>query len=279
MIKEKFDLAGKNILVVGGRGYLGRNFCSALWECGASVISVDLPVASRAALTSKEIISHETIRQYDVDVTDKKSVDELMQVLFNETPVIDVLVYSVTAKPEDFYAPFTECSLEGWKKVCSAELDGLFLIAQQVGGMMEKANKGNMILLSSIYGVVGNDQRIYEGSNLSNLYAGKKNKENIGKRIYSHAAYPAAKGAVIALTRYLAAYWESRNIRVNCISPGGVQHEGENQIFVEKYSARVPLRRKAKVEEISSAVVFLASDASSYINGHNLIVDGGWTVW
>jgi len=140
-------------------------------------------------------------------------------------------------------------------------------------------NQGNIILLSSMYGVVGNDQRIYEGANLSTLYAGEDLGGNKKKRIYSHAAYSAVKGGVIALTRYLAAYWEGRNIRVNCVSPGGVEHVGENQRFVQQYSSRVPLGRKAKVEEIASAVVFLASDASSYINGHNLLVDGGWTAW
>jgi NAD(P)-dependent dehydrogenase (short-subunit alcohol dehydrogenase family) len=141
---------------------------------------------------------------------------------------------------------------------------------------MEAQHSGSIIFLSSIYGIVGNDQRIYEGANLPQLYAGVPS----GKQtIYSHAVYPAAKGAVISLTRYLAAYWGTRSIRVNCISPGGLAHPGENDEFVKRYSQRVPLGRKAGLDEVNGAVVFLASDEASYITGHNLVVDGGWTAW
>lgn len=276
MIKEKFELAGKTVLVVGGRGYLGQKFCAALDEFGATVFSADLSAQSSASRKAPAAETKENIRQFDVDVTDKESVCHLVERVIEETLRIDVLVYCVTAKTDDFYLPYTEYSLESWQKVIRAEMDGLFLITQEVGRYMEAAAQGNIILLSSIYGVVGNDQRIYEGSNLSELYADNGTEEN---KIYSPASYPAVKGAVISLTRYLAAYWEGKNIRVNCVSPGGVFHPGENEEFVKKYNYHVPLGRKATVEEISSAVVFLASDASSYINGHNLVVDGGWTAW
>ena len=278
MLRDKFNLSGKNVLVVGGRGYLGRHFCAALYEFDANVFSADLPMPSKAAETSGDRVFLEGVNQYDVDVTDINSVKQLVDDLLDIIPQIDILVYSVTAKPTDFYAPFTECSLEGWQAVFRAEMDGLFLVTQQVGRVMEKVNQGNIILLSSMYGVVGNDQRIYEGSNLSMLYAGTNHDSN-KSQIYSHAAYPAVKGGVIALTRYLAAYWERKGIRVNCLSPGGVEHAGENDTFVEKYCSRVPLGRKASIDEISTAVIYLASDASGYVNGHNLIVDGGWTAW
>jgi NAD(P)-dependent dehydrogenase (short-subunit alcohol dehydrogenase family) len=189
---------------------------------------------------------------------------------------IDVLVYSVTAKPKDFYVPFTECSLEGWQLVLRAELDGLFLVTQVVGKIMESAGAGSMIFLSSIYGVVGNDQHIYEGSNLRELYLGDTSET---KQVYAHPVYAAAKGAVISLTRFLAAYWGDNNIRVNCISPGGLAHPGENEEFLKRYSARVPLGRKGGLDDVTGAVVYLASDASSYVTGHNLVVDGGWTAW
>ena len=280
-MKDKFDLSGKVGLVVGGRGYLGTRFSAALAECGGKVYSADLPQVSPAAQKDTNPISQEGIVQRDVNVTNEDSVLALVDGILSDTSHIDTLVYSVTAKPDDFYYPFTECSLEGWQKVFKAEMDGLFMVTQQVGRSMEKVNQGNIILLSSMYGVVGNDQRIYEGANLSMLYVGNDAgaHEDKGKQIYSHAAYPAVKGGVIALTRYLAAYWEGRNIRVNCVSPGGVEHAGENRKFVQQYSSRVPLGRKATADEIASAVVFLASDASSYINGHNLIADGGWTAW
>ena len=278
MIKEKFDLTGKNTLVVGGRGFLGRRFCAALAEFGAKVYSADLPQPSLAAARDDSAIADDqTIEQYTCDVTDPESVKQMVENVAATAARIDVLVYSVTAKPKDFYVPFTECSLEGWQLVMRAELDGLFLATQAVGKLMERAGAGSMIFLSSIYGIVGNDQHIYEGSNLHELYVGDNASET--KQIYSHPVYAAAKGGVISLTRFLAAYWGDNNIRVNCISPGGLAHPGENEEFLRRYSARVPLGRKAGLNDVSGAVVYLASDASAYVTGHNLVVDGGWTAW
>ena len=278
MIKEKFELDGKNALVVGGRGFLGRRFCAALAEFGAKVYSSDLPEPSLAAARDHSTIaSDQTIEQFNCDVTDPNSVRQMVEQVSAAAGRIDVLVYSVTAKPKDFYVPFTECSLEGWQLVLRAELDGLFLIAQSVGKIMERAGAGSMIFLSSIYGIVGNDQHIYEGSNLRELYLGDNTSET--KQVYAHPVYAAAKGAVISLTRFLAAYWGDNNIRVNCISPGGLAHPGENEEFLKRYSARVPLGRKGGLDDVSGAVVYLASDASSYVTGHNLVVDGGWTAW
>jgi len=277
MIKEKFELAGKNALVVGGRGFLGRRFCAALAEFGAKVYSADLPEPSFAAARDSSVVARDqTIEQFNCDVTDPESVKQMVQQVSATAERIDVLVYSVTAKPKDFYVPFTECSLEGWQLVLRAELDGLFLVTQSVGKIMERAGAGSMIFLSSIYGIVGNDQHIYEGSNLRELYLDDTSET---KQIYSHPVYAAAKGAVISLTRFLAAYWGDNNIRVNCISPGGLAHPGENEEFLKRYSARVPLGRKAGLDDVSGAVVYLASDASSYVTGHNLVVDGGWTAW
>jgi NAD(P)-dependent dehydrogenase (short-subunit alcohol dehydrogenase family) len=277
MIKEKFELNGKNALVVGGRGFLGRRFSAALAEFGARVYSADLPEPSLAAARDSSTVANDhTIKQLHCDVTDPESVRLMVQQVSAAAEHIDVLVYSVTAKPKDFYVPFTECSLEGWQLVLRAELDGLFLVTQAVGKIMESAGAGSMIFLSSIYGVVGNDQHIYEGSNLRELYLGDTSET---KQVYAHPVYAAAKGAVISLTRFLAAYWGDNNIRVNCISPGGLAHPGENEEFLKRYSARVPLGRKGGLDDVTGAVVYLASDASSYVTGHNLVVDGGWTAW
>jgi NAD(P)-dependent dehydrogenase (short-subunit alcohol dehydrogenase family) len=272
-----FNLNNKVILVVGGRGYLGREFCQKLRLQNAKVISADLPSLSKAASKSNYEAEFTDIDQIDIDVTSKNSVNSAVELVHQQYGRIDTLVYSVTSKPHDFYLPFTECSLEGWKSVIETELDGLFLVAQIVGRLMEKNNGGNLILISSIYGVVGNDQRIYENSNLDELYS--ENSINKDKQIFSHSVYPVVKGGIISFTRYLAAYWGKNNIRVNCISPGGIHHEGENEDFVQKYSEKVPLGRKANVDEISGSVVYLASDEASYITGQNLIVDGGWTAW
>jgi len=278
MIKEKFDLTGKNALVVGGRGFLGRRFCAALAEFGAKVHSADLPQPSLAAARDDSAIADDqSIEQYNCDVTDPESVKQMVEKVAATAARIDVLVYSVTAKPKDFYVPFTECSLEGWQLVLRAELDGLFLTAQAVGKLMERAGAGSMIFLSSIYGIVGNDQHIYEGSNLRELYVGDNTSET--KQIYSHPVYGAAKGAVISLTRFLAAYWGDNNMLVNCISPGHLADPGENEEFLKLYSAPLPLGRKAGLYDVSGAVVYLAADASAYVTGHNLVVDGGWTAW
>jgi len=270
-----FSLENKVILIIGGRGYLGRDFCRILSENKAIVVSADLPDLSLAAKgDSNEVL--DTFDQYDIDVTDRDSVRSVVEKVITKYDRIDSLVYSVTSKPDDFYFPYTECSLEGWKTVINSELDGLFISSQEVGKFMEEQHSGNMIFISSIYGVVANDQRLYEGSNLANIYS-KSNESD--KKIYSHAGYPVAKGGVISLTRYLAAYWGNLNIRVNCISPGGVYHKGENEEFVKKYSEKVPLGRKGYLKEISNTVVFLASEEASYITGQNLIVDGGFTIW
>ena len=277
MIREQFDLSGKVALVIGGRGFLGRRFCAAMVEFGAKVYAADLPDLSLAARHDTSAVSNENVYQLDVDVTDPVSVKNLVDKVVNEAGTIDVLVYSVTTKPKDFYLPFTECSLDGWRFLLNTELDGLFLVSQQVGKVMEANRSGSVIFLSSIYGVVGNDQRIYLDSNLSELYTDSAGAPS--KRVYSHIGYPAVKGAIISMTRYLAAYWGEYGIRVNCISPGGLAHPGENEAFVKRYSQRVPLGRKADLDEVSGAIIYLAADASSYVTGHNLLVDGGWTTW
>lgn len=271
-----FDLTDKVVLVVGGRGYLGRDFCRFLKKQNANVVSADLEIESKAASKSDYDSDSAEIHQVNIDATSKDSVVNVVKQVIDKYGKIDVLIYSVTAKPDDFYAPYTECSLEGWQSVIRVELDGVFLLTQEVGRVMEKQKKGSIILISSIYGVVGNDQRIYEGANLDSLYADSNTKQ---KQIFSHSVYPVVKGGLISLARYLAAYWGNLNIRVNCVSPGGVLHEGENEAFVKKYSEKVPLGRKAEVCEISSAIVYLASDEASYVTGQNLIIDGGWTAW
>ena len=219
--------------------------------------------------------------QLKIDVTDDKSVDKISKQIFKAYGKVDSVIFSVTSKPKDFYRKFTDCSIKGWKSVIDTELNGAFNISRSFGKIMEKQNYGNIIFISSIYGIVGNDQKIYKGSNLTNVYLKKdnKNSKSENKQIFSHAAYPVAKGGLISFSKFLAAYWGKYNIRVNCISPGGIENERENKVFRRKYSEKVPLGRKTRADEISGAVVYLISDESSYVTGHNLIVDGGYTIW
>jgi len=277
MSKTAFDLTGKTALVVGGNGFLGCRLCNELIQHGATVYAADLRESSLAASRDDSLVLEKKVLQRTVDVADSTSVVNLVDGIIEEAKKIDILVYSVTAKPHDFYKPFTECSLEGWQSLMRIELDGLFLISKHVGKYMEAAGEGSMVFLSSIYGIVGNDQRIYEEANLSTLYAGIDKDE--AKKIYSHAGYAVAKGGVIALTRFLAAYWGKAGIRVNCVSPGGISHPGEDDGFVQRYSFRVPMGRKGLPSEVGGAVVYLSSNAASYVTGHNLVVDGGWTSW
>lgn len=278
MIRERFDMGSKAALVIGGRGLLGRRIASGLHEMGATVFAADLEAVSHAAASDPTFAeSAAGIHQLDVDVLHEESVRTCVASVVKQAGRIDVLVYSVTAKTPDTYVPLTESTLSGWQTVVRAELDGLFLAVREVGKVMERQRHGSMVFLSSIYGVVGNDQRIYEGSNLAQLYGGAN--RGAPERVYAPAVYSAVKGGVISITRFLAAYWGQCNVRVNSVSPGGAAHPGENEEFVRRYSEKVPLGRKAGFDEIVAPVVFLASDAASYITGHNLVVDGGWTAW
>ena len=160
--------------------------------------------------------------------------------------------------------------------VCWGNLTMPFMIMQACMPYMREQASGSVINISSHYSIVGNDQSIYEGSNLHEIYV--KDSPDI-TQVFSHGVYNAAKGGLNSLTRYLAAYYGKYNVRVNTVSPGGIWMEGENQTFLDKYAAKTPLGRKAQPDEINGAVVFLASDAASYITGHNLVVDGGYSIW
>lgn len=183
---------------------------------------------------------------------------------------IDILHNNAATKTDSlrsFFEPFESYNLSTWREVMSVNLDGMFLMAQSVGNqILSQGSAGSIIQTASIYGVVAPDQRIYAES------------KYLGVEINTPAVYSASKAAVIGLTQYLAAYWGKQNIRVNSLTPGGIG-SGQNNVFKFNYSNRVPMGRMGKVEELSAALLFLASDASSYVTGQNLIVDGGLTCW
>ena len=175
---------------------------------------------------------------------------------------------NAAAKAKGFFAPLESYSLQTWNEVMTVNVDAVFLAVRELGpGMAERGN-GSIINVASIYGVVGPDQRIYEGS----WY------EDLGGAINTPMIYAATKGAIISMTRYLATYWGSKGVRCNCLTPGGVA-SGQNEEFDKRYSERVPMGRMAKANEMMGAMIYLASDASTYVNGQNIIVDGGWTAW
>jgi NAD(P)-dependent dehydrogenase (short-subunit alcohol dehydrogenase family) len=176
------------------------------------------------------------------------------------------LFNNAAAKSANFFEPFETFPLEEWNEVMGVNLTAAMLGCQVFGSRMVKRSVGSIINTLSVYGVVAPDQRIYEGS------------EYEGRAINTPAIYSASKAGLWGLTKYLAAYWGNKGIRVNALTPGGV-FSGQNDTFVQRYSARVPLGRMAEKNELVGAAVFLASDASSYITGQNIVVDGGLTVW
>lgn len=203
---------------------------------------------------------------YDADITSPEAVRLLRDRIRKGQGDPDVLINAVAWKSEHFFEPFERFPLQDWNEVMAVNATGVMLTCQAFGGDMAARGKGSIVNFLSIYGVVAPDQRIYEGS------------EYEGKAINTPAVYSASKAAVWGLTLYLAAYWGHRGVRVNAVTPGGV-YSGQNETFVKKYGQRVPLGRMAEKDEISGAVLFLASDASSYVTGQNLIVDGGLTAW
>jgi len=273
-----FCLDNKVAVVLGGNGYLGKQFCRVLLGYGAIVYSLDIDTTETAETKhlKKEYSDHFHLIQ--VDASDKNKLIKVKDEIVKKEKKVDILVTTTTMKGKDFYMPFEEVSLEGWNIGLLGNLTMPFLCIQTFIPIMKKQRSGSIINIASHYGLVGNDQRIYIGSNLNKVYV-KKDIIKEDNRIYSHGVYNASKGGIINFTRYLAAYYGEYNIRVNCISPGGITHKGENETFIKKYSEKVPLGRKANPDEINGALIFLASDASTYVTGHNLVVDGGYTIW
>lgn len=264
-----FSLKGKNVLLFGGSGILGKEFTKSLLAHNAKVISCDIKTLDKSLM-------HDEVDYQVLDASNEQELLEFKDSIIEKYKKIDVIINSVTAKYDDFYLPFDETSTKGWEIGLKGNLTVPYMISKAFINHMCEQKSGSIINISSVYGLVGNDQSIYEGSNLHEIYV--KDSPDISQ-IYSNGVYNAAKGGLNNFTRYLAAYYGKYNIRVNTISPGGIEYPKENDVFLKKYGAKVPLGRKAKKEEINGAVIFLASDASSYVTGHNLVVDGGFTAW
>ena len=270
-LSNLFDLTGKVAVVTGGTGIQGVHITRGLAAYGAGVAVVDVDEAKIGHLTAA--ISDEFgVGTLGVvcDVSDPDSVENMVASVVGELGAIHILHNNAASKTEnvsDFFVPFEDFEFRVWREVMSVNLDGMFLVAQAVGKQMIKQGTGGSIIqTSSTYGIVGPDFRIYGGS------------EYLGHQVSTPAAYAASKAGVIGLTKYLATYWGDKGIRVNTLVPGGIE-SGQNEIFKKKYESRVPLGRMAHADEMVGAVVFLASDASSYVTGQMVVVDGGWTAW
>lgn len=264
---DKFRLDGKIALVTGGAGILGRQFCAGLAQAGASVAVVDLDQAS--ADDCARALGPQAAG-FACNVADPSSVSACVAAVLARFGAIDILHNNAATKSDDvrkFFTPFEDYALDTWRQVMAVNIDGMFLMAQAVGKhMLKRGLGGTVIQTASIYGLVGPDNRVYEGS------------DYLGGEINTPAAYAASKAAVVGLTRWLSTNWAKQGIRVNCLVPGGVS-SGQNSTFAERYSDRVPMGRMARADEMVPALLYLASDASSYVTGQVLAVDGGWTTW
>jgi len=265
----RFCLDHKVVIVTGGTGILGSIYCQRLAEAGATVIVADLDMekCERLAETITKSTGNTAFGTV-VDLSNEQSVIQWGKDIISQFGSIDVLINNAATKSPNFFAPLEKFPLEDWNQVMAVNVTGLFLASREMGAVMAEKGTGSIINISSVYGVVGPDQRIYEGS----WY------EEMGGAINTPLIYSATKGAVLAMTRYMATYWGPRGVRTNTLTPGGVS-SGQNSTFDEKYSARVPMGRMAQADEMVGALLFLASDASSYVNGQNIVVDGGWTAW
>ncbi len=241
-------LQNKVVIVTGGSGLLGVEIIKFLISENAVCINVDLKETEMEGLVN-----------YKCDITDEKQVNEMVLFVVNTYGGIDALVNNAYPRTKDWGLKFEDIPYESWKKNVEMQLNTVFLCSQKVLGIMKTQSSGSVVNIASIYGMVGPDFSVYDGTSMT-----------------MPAAYSAIKGGIINLTKYLASYYGKYQIRVNAISPGGIFDEQPEQ-FVKKYEQKVPMKRMAFPSDIAPAVSFLVSDQASYITGQNIAVDGGWT--
>lgn len=274
ILNELFSLQGRVAIVTGAAGLIGRNHCRALAGAGASVVAVDLHrdhSQQIADFLNDEISEHRHIG-VGVDITNRPALEDVRDAILEKYGRIDVLINNAAIN-DMFENPiaagelskFENYPLDMWQRSLDVNVTGTFLCSQVFGTVMAESGTGSIVNVASTYGIVAPDQSLYRQPDGTQSF-------------YKSAAYPVTKGAVIAFTRFLAAYWGNAGVRVNTLSPGGVEN-GQEEYFIRNYSTRTPLGRMAQPTDYMGALLFLASDASAYMTGANLVVDGGWTTW
>ena len=271
-ILKKFDMSGKTVIVTGAAGLLGKQFSLAMAQAGANVLLADLAEdvahANAAELQSLGLNAAST----RVDVTDPKSARAMVETALDAYDCVDVLINSAALDPKFDPAnagsqganAFETYALDSWRQALDVNLTGTFLATQAAVQPMLSQGQGVVVNICSTYGLVGPDQRLYERPD--------------GSRSFKPVYYSVTKAGILGFTRYLATYYAGKNIRVNALTPGGVFND-HDETFTNQYSSRTVLGRMAHIDEMSAAMLFLCSDASSYMTGSNLVVDGGWTAW
>jgi NAD(P)-dependent dehydrogenase (short-subunit alcohol dehydrogenase family) len=258
---DLFSLDGRVAIVTGGVGQLGAEIARGLVARGAKVGIFDLEEGS----------DHGSIRYFRVDVTDRAAIEAATDELADAwgTPHILVNAAAIDSPPDAPAAevgPFEDYPTESFDQVMDVNVKGTFLTCQVVGARMAAAGRGSIVNISSIYGMLSPVQDVYEF------------RRREGETFVKPVAYSVSKSALYNLTRYLATYWARDGVRVNTLTLAGVWNDQPRE-FLDAYTQRLPLGRMANVEEVVGPVVFLASDASSYVTGANLVADGGWSAW
>jgi len=267
MTDSLFDVSQECVLITGVSGQLGAEYAKAFLARGAKVIGLDIGPTGRSEALAAAYPGN--YRYIAADVTNKASLQNALAQAESESGTPTVLINNAaidsppSAPPEE-NGPFEDYPESSWDKVVDVNLKGVYLCCQVFGAAMAKAQKGSIINVASIYGVVSPDQNLYE-------YRRKR-----GEVFYKPVAYSASKSGILNLTRYLAVYWSKQNIRVNSLTIAGVFNNQE-QAFLDVYCGRIPVGRMANADEYNGSILFLASEASRYMTGHNLVVDGGWT--
>lgn len=254
-----FSVEGHVVVVTGAGGVIGKTLVSALQNRDARLVLVDTDdakLAPFADLPSARCIC------VTADVSDEKAVAQLVHTTLKAYGTVDALVNAHQYKPAGFLEAQAENFDEGlWDDILRVNLKGTFLTCREFGRQMIAQHRGTIVNLASTYGVVSSNPALYADNSMGNPIA-----------------YTASKGGVIALTKYLGAYWGKHNVRVNCVTPHGVFNQQEER-FIERFSSMSPLGRMSDAEEVIGAIIYLLSDASSYATGSNVLVEGGWTAW
>lgn len=260
--KEKFDLSGKVIVITGGCGLIGRAFCEAVAQFGGHVVVADIEAAKPHEL-AHQLETRNKIKciGISVKVEEKKSVEELKAKTIETFGKIDGLVNGHQNKSHLIFEPFEEVNEENWDKVVEVNLKGTFLLCQIIGSYMAEKRSGSIINIPSTYSVVAPNQNLYKGTKMG-----------------CPAAYSASKGGIDALSQYLSSYWAAKGVRVNMITPHGVWNNHE-EAFEKNFAGFSPMQRMSYNHEVAPALIYLLSDAASYVTGNNMLVEGGWTAW
>jgi NAD(P)-dependent dehydrogenase (short-subunit alcohol dehydrogenase family) len=271
MQQDPFSVQDKVVVVTGGMGQLGRQFSLALLSRGARVAIFDLLAGHPEALKRFGAYAPERLLAVSVDVAFRESLEAGLAQVQERWGIPHGLVNNAALDappnaPAEENGPFETYPADSWEQVLKVNAKGVFLCCQVLGGAMAAAGRGSIINISSIYGLVSPDQRIYEY------------RRTGGATFFKPVAYSASKSALLNLTRYLATYWAEKHVRVNTLTLGGVFNQQDPQ-FLAGYCAKVPLGRMAREDEYNGAVIFLLSEAASYMTGANLVMDGGWTAW